>query len=890
MSHFSDVQIRRFRFLFNKYSQSESSTYAIIKHTQPGGNTNALLPEAPSSWEIAADKTSWLLKVNFKITPFELTELMLHFGPAISLTQARDFIYEYDSCCTGSLDFDDFIEFLGDYLAILQVRIDTATKHYADRMMLAKTPNIVNGCMEEWNVGDNLAHSDTRVLIARHFIQRFPDEASYLASLYLDDPEGLFTGTDSMTSEMLSSRIVCNMAFLKRTIVVRVYSARNLMSFARLKKRPKKGIEYASLDPIIRIELASVVQETSAKISTPKPDWDQDLTFNITIPPGEIHDVMQWVDRQVMTVSLLDFEGEVAQYTEVIAQSCIPLLRILMSVKKPMWQVVKLNPVSCMADLSTTPCVELSITDNTREEWTWAKVVDAYIPPEEVWMSKYGMNVKNDMQVFTKHIKSASGRMIDILQRYESVARPLRIPFRRRYFPTIALNEFNQFVPLTSLVTRLTLPVGSTAIKTPSDACMEVARIPTFVGNVERSKETMKLMAKHLSDAEESRISNADFTLELKNVAGWSRQHFWANSATHNFFGQVASPQTMLLRRKGTQLEHAILLCNLLIGLNMPSFIAIGKGDMLCSYQFTDKSLSTVKRRPYVWVVSILKSNHPDYCTTSNDFDDFSPYTITYEGMDQDSVVFHRKNFRQMSDSAKRQNKNKELTVIHWDPVTDASAESIQRPIRKTSTTTHGHDDRAMVSALAVCIQQYRRHERMILHTRFHRAASKLLQNQLGRFEAAHVQQMQRRASSASAAARSNLTPNTVGPHNAPLRNSVLGESMQRMLLVDNHKAKESSGCVGLADEVHRAIVEFAVPDRCFYRGTVLQFASVDVDAVLEQLAVLGVLDAAIPGMAYVLAARIFRHEFGVTLWVGVGYLADLLAKEVFTIMNPVNK
>ncbi|KAJ3342231.1 hypothetical protein HDU83_006192 [Entophlyctis luteolus] len=317
MSHFSDVQIRRFRFLFNKYSQSESSTYAIIKHTQPGGNTNALLPEAPSSWEIAADKTSWLLKVNFKITPFELTELMLHFGPAISLTQARDFIYEYDSCCTGSLDFDDFIEFLGDYLAILQVRIDTATKHYADRMMLAKTPNIVNGCMEEWNVGDNLAHSDTRVLIARHFIQRFPDEASYLASLYLDDPEGLFTGTDSMTSEMLSSRIVCNMAFLKRTIVVRVYSARNLMSFARLKKRPKKGIEYASLDPIIRIELAGVVQETSAKISTPKPDWDQDLTFNITIPPGEIHDVMQWVDRQVMTVSLLDFEGEVAQLSRI---------------------------------------------------------------------------------------------------------------------------------------------------------------------------------------------------------------------------------------------------------------------------------------------------------------------------------------------------------------------------------------------------------------------------------------------------------------------------------------------------------------------------------------------------------------------------------------------
>ncbi|KAJ3096131.1 hypothetical protein HK100_005639 [Physocladia obscura] len=411
MSHFTDFQIRRFRFIFNQHSEGAITNAVVTKtnvsneSTDQNSSTNYPLNHQNginSNATTFDNDASWLLKISFKLTAMELVQLMPRFGPQINIVQARDFIYEYDTSCTGCLDFDDFIEFLGDYQAILHVKREKAVKYYTERSNAAQTPDVPGG--RPWDVNDPVSHDNSKVLIARHFIKKFPDPIQYLASLYLDDPEFFFTKTESLTTQIMNTGIINDMNILKRSILVRVYAARNLVSFARIKKRTKKGIEFASLDAMIRIEVAGIVQQTSAVMGTVKPDWDQDLKFDITIPPGETHDVMQWVDRQVMVISLLDLQDSQfsAVNTEVIAQSSIPLLKILMSVKKPMWQVVKLNPVDCVTDVAILPCLELSIADNTREQWAWAKIMDAYSPPEEVWFQKHPLKVINDLKAFQK--------------------------------------------------------------------------------------------------------------------------------------------------------------------------------------------------------------------------------------------------------------------------------------------------------------------------------------------------------------------------------------------------------------------------------------------------------------------------------------------------------
>jgi hypothetical protein len=46
------------------------------------------------------------------------------------MRQVMKFIYEYDSSCTGALDFEDFVEFLADYQATLEFKRDEAIAYY----------------------------------------------------------------------------------------------------------------------------------------------------------------------------------------------------------------------------------------------------------------------------------------------------------------------------------------------------------------------------------------------------------------------------------------------------------------------------------------------------------------------------------------------------------------------------------------------------------------------------------------------------------------------------------------------------------------------------------------------------------------------------------------
>ncbi|ORY49523.1 hypothetical protein BCR33DRAFT_847478 [Rhizoclosmatium globosum] len=938
MSHFTNYQIRRFRFIFNQYSEGVGISATVESPDNIGSSVEDPFLFASNNSSIAVnDSSGWIIRVNYKLTANELIQLMPRFGPPITLTQARDFIYEYDSSCTGCLDFDDFIEFLGDYQAILQVRRDKALGHYYGKLNLAQTPDQPGD--DIWTPNDYPAHDDPKILIARLFIQKFQEPTDYLATLSLDDPEFFFTKTESVTTEIIEKGFIDDMSILKRSIVVRIYSARNLSAFTRIKKRIKKGIEFTSLDPMIRIELAGIVRQTSAIVATTKPDWDQDLKFEITIPPGEIHDVQQWVDRQVMSISLMDFDGSgSAHNSEVIGVTTIPLLKILLSVKKPMWQVVKLNQMdSCLA-LSRLPVLELSISDNTREQWAWAKIVDAYAVPEEVWYKKHQSKVLADLNKLSRmpnidpSSSSSSYMDFDLWGNYRDMIRPLRTSFRRRCFHTFTLNEHNQVVPLTTLVTPITIPDSNTAISTPQDAAKHVARIAYRTAIVARSKMTNLLISKCLSDAQEEALARADRIMENQSAAGWRAQYGWCLSATQNLFAQVSSPQTVLLQKQGTLMELSMLLCGLLLGLGIPSYVAIGH----------------VKRRPYVWVVSILQSESAS--AVVDEMDDFAACQIVYTNVVGNPLAYNRTDFRQMAEAAKRQNGNKEVQIVHWDAATGTNytkssqanfpfdkietlfdntnifyniqkSDNLKRtffswdlanlnhwvpffpedltpesPIRCFYTPTDSifpppshkvsseADSRMFLIDLAQNIQLYRKNALFIPKTVFHRPASKFLQAHLNRFELRLSEIMSE-----------NMNWNGGRADSTPFRSSLYQRgtyfNSSQTFLVDVSSlssARKSSVEAGLVRKMHQDLAAFT-PDRSWYRGTIMHFKSSNVDDIMEHLVSLGLLNATLPGISFVIGARIFTHQFANSVWVGIGYFQDLCANEVHHLLNPVN-
>lgn len=927
MSQFTEYQVRRFRFLFNQYSE-DAVTEADVVIGRKGMNKGIEYD----------DNVSWKLKLQYKLTIKEFHMLLPRFGPTVSQSQVKQFIYDYDTTGTGTLDFEDFLEFLADYELTLEEKRKKMLAIYHEKLQVASTPNDDSEGIP-WDPSQSIGHEKAIVVVARHFINTYPDEITYLASVNLDDPECFFSKQDSVTQDIVTTGIVSDMTMLRRKIVVRICAARNLRYYTRIKKRDTTGVYYKSLDPLIRVECAGQTLETTAVKGSIRPEWNQDLTFDITIPPGEVSSVQSWMDRQVMVFSLMDFDDSgTVPTTVMLASAAIPLLKILSTAKKPHWQVLKMNSIDLLTEDKNQALVEVCISDNTQERWAWAKIFDANIPPEEVWIKKYGIKFKADTKLFFHHKKhrmptfikkgkdSDEDGALNLYTQYCDITKALRTPFRRRTFNTFLLDEHNFFCPLTSFVRPIVM--HDERFQSARDAALAVSRIPFQMDVSIMTEVTKQTMSQLLEVCEEERLEAVDEMFGNDAVSGWILGAQPANYATENFFAQVSSPQTMIMRRKGSLLEHASLLCGLFLGMGFQSYVAIGK----------------VKRRPYVWVVTI--SEKTTLNSVDMEFDDFVPCKLTFP-TDGDPVEFTRSNFKWIREARNIQKENTKHRIVHWDPLTGMNFLSpkqsgfyferietlfnhqniyfnVQRsdlckrpffcwdlhdlnywipffsenltpsmPLKCSYSTPtsimypipfHGKDskmeDRYVLQGIMETIQAYRRHVLFIPDTAFHRTASSTLQSQLARFEMAYSLMIEQRVTAIHNDKTSPNNQTTKSLSGLPLaaKNKMSLGNASMMFLADNSFSDLDKS---LWKSVEERIVE-VVPERHFFKGMVLMFKDANAEAIVEQIVSLGILDILIPGMSWVVAARVFMHEFGVAqVWVGIGYIADIAPPEL---------
>ncbi|KAJ2992659.1 hypothetical protein HDV02_002944 [Globomyces sp. JEL0801] len=435
-------------------------------------------------------------------------------GPTVSIDEAQKFIYEYDSTLLGCLNHTDFLDFMGDYTAVIKKGVDLATKVYKDHFDNQEDDNSID------------------------FITMYPKLESYLAAVGFDDPENLTNPINPLTKSIEANFYLQDDYVLCRNISIRIFSIENIQECFKFKRRTHK-LEYYSIDPFIRVTCGEEVKETTVLISSSSEfNWEQTLELSINIPKGNISDIHQWVQIQNIEFQLFDSNNMgLKSSVELIAYASMPLIRILMNPKKSFNAVLIMNRLDCDDRITSQPTLEVSFMDRTSEKYSWAKVADAYPSCED-------------------------GKEERIWALFLSTLHAIHDLFPLRDFRLIAMDEFQDFRFLCSFIQ----PINSLDAKlnTLPKMAEAVAHIPYQMPHV-------------YSQASDSEYMNDIHPYDSKSLAGWIQTGYPGSFATETFMGPIGSPSTVVSRRGAGLVEHANLLCSLFRGKSINAFVALGE-------------------------------------------------------------------------------------------------------------------------------------------------------------------------------------------------------------------------------------------------------------------------------------------------------------------------
>jgi hypothetical protein len=550
-------------------------------------------------------------QLDSRLTIESLRELLSNIGPLIDANQAKKFVLEYDSSCTGTLGLDDFIEFMGDYILVLGRAKEIATDHYNDQ--------------EDEN-----------------FIETFPTIEDYLLTVGLEDPVGLVQTDEPISKLIQESFFLSDTDLLKRHVSIRVFCALDVTQVAKLKpQRANDAIQFLSLDPFVRIELANMSQETTIITNTLSPHWDQTLDFVLEIPMGVITDIQQWVHHQNLKFFLYDAnESGLVPSNELIGFASIPLIRVLLDRESSKSLTLELKTTAC----SKGPKLQVSIQDRTHEKYHWTKVLDSYLSNEDVWLMKYADKLKFDLGRYSlpklpENVKSQSMLTDRIWALFISTLESLKNLFPLRNFSLVMLDEFNTFRFLCAFIR----PISS-EFRTMEEAASAVANIPfeQTLLSPQWGGNTLKYSS-------------------LDSISTWMMGNT-GDVATETLVGQVASPSTILVRRKASLIEHAILLCCFFRGMKIESYVAVGE----------------VQHRPYAWVVSMFPFSEQATRLRTPKFKPSERFSSS-QFVQYGEHCFEARDFSKYNQLVEESQSAKESLLLHWDPLTGTpfSSESV---------------------------------------------------------------------------------------------------------------------------------------------------------------------------------------------------------------------
>ena len=245
-----------------------------------------------------------------------------------------------------------------------------------------------------------------------------------------------------------------------------------------------------------------------------------------------------------------------------------------------------------------------------------------------------------------------TGEKNTISSHYSAVLQSLRSVFRRRIFHAVSLDEFNTFRLLPALLRPMQTKDPRT--ETHLQICAAVSTIPFKTRDVPPSEVT-----KHLNFIHQRRENSLGFdALSSSYVAAWKVKANPPDLISENFHTQFSSPSAMLARREGSLMEHAMLLCSLLLGIGANAYVAIGN----------------IKRRCYIWVIVIYSKREQDkvikrshFADTGSDESKISQFDQYTQGSNTGKQTFHRQQFERFKLVNDIKTKNNDFIITHYD-------------------------------------------------------------------------------------------------------------------------------------------------------------------------------------------------------------------------------
>ena len=138
----------------------------------------------------------------------------------------------------------------------------------------------------------------------------------------------------------------------------------------------------------------------------------------------------------------------------------------------------------------------------------------------------------------------------------------LKLLFPTRNYSMILLDEYNKFRFLPAFVK-------------PID---DLGKEMEYLDDIARAVASIPFEQTRLAPQWGTQEVIADHGERVDYLASWLTAGKPGTYATETFVSQIAQPSSVLIRRRGNLIEHALILCSTFRGRHVNAYVAIGEG------------------------------------------------------------------------------------------------------------------------------------------------------------------------------------------------------------------------------------------------------------------------------------------------------------------------
>ncbi|KAG9393909.1 C2 domain [Carpediemonas membranifera] len=472
-------------------------------------------------------------------------------GPYKTMDEALDLIRQYDRDGDDMLDFEDFLQLVGEYEMLLEkekVRCRSSFEHFKNKYGRALDRETFVRILK---TGQMALTSEELTQVVRIYYKGRDHITQQNVLADFSHVQDIFD--DIQIPENLPAPHF-------RVISILIKGAYNAAFYSRPKAVGQAGVHFDGFDPYITVRCGNSTAETAILVHDNNPMWETRVQLKVNFPTSNTADMCRWMMDQYISFTVWDrYSMGRSGHSELIGYSYIPLVSALANAPTAVPHLLLMSTPYLLPP-KTPPMVLEAIIQCENDG-----IFEYFRSNEDIWFTRHRTELEEHLSTFClcvqadpihvryqepngpadiahapSHILRDPTSQFNFFKIYNRQYKQLRHQFKRRHLRFVQPDEDGIFRPACTHVN---------AVRSPLKDIKEIAL------NVARIRDSGPLFP-HMPSA-----------LSIESTA---------------------NPAMVLTAQKGTLWERAILLCSLLLGQGVDAYVALGHSN----------------RRRTVWVVT----------------------------------------------------------------------------------------------------------------------------------------------------------------------------------------------------------------------------------------------------------------------------------------------